>query len=114
MMGFKDNNERAQVEFISLEDLVPANHLVRKLDAAMDFSFIYDEVKDLYKPYGRESIDPVVLIKITFIQYIFGIPSMRRTIEEIEVNVAYRWFLGYGMNEKIPHFSTFGKNDFFI
>ena len=110
MMGFKDNNERAQVEFISLEDLVPANHLVRKLDAAMDFSFIYDEVKDLYKPYGRESIDPVVLIKITFIQYIFGIPSMRRTIEEIEVNFAYRWFLGYGMNEKIPHFSTFGKN----
>lgn len=110
MMGIKDNNERSQVEFISLEDLVPANHLVRKLDAAMDFSFIYDVVQDLYKPYGRESIDPVVLVKITFIQYIFGIPSMRRTIEEIEVNFAYRWFLGYGMNEKIPHFSTFGKN----
>ncbi len=110
MMGKKDNNERTQIEFISLEDLVPPNHLVRKLDAALDFSFIYDCVKDLYKPYGRESIDPVVLVKITFIQYIFGIPSMRKTIEEIEVNFAYRWFLGYGMHEAIPHFSTFGKN----
>lgn len=110
MMGQKDNSGRTQIEFISLEDLVPKNHLVRKIDAAMDFSFIYDEVRDLYKPYGRESIDPVVLIKITFIQYIFGIRSMRKTIEEIEVNFAYRWFLGYGMHEQIPHFSTFGKN----
>lgn len=110
MMGMKDSNERNQMTFISLEDLVPENHLVRKLDAAIDFSFIYEIVKDLYKPYGRESIDPVVLVKITFIQYVFGIPSMRKTIEEIEVNFAYRWFLGYGINESIPHFSTFGKN----
>lgn len=110
MMGIHNKNERDQMEFISLEALVPKNHLVRKIDAAMDFSFIYDKVQDLYKPYGRESIDPVVLIKIPLIQYLFGIPSMRRTIEEIEVNFAYRWFLGYGINEKIPHFSTFGKN----
>ena len=110
MMGRKDNEERKQTVIISLEDLVPPNHLVRKIDAAMDFSFIYDEVKDLYKTYGRESIDPVVLVKIMFIQYLFGIRSMRKTIEEIEVNFAYRWFLGYGMYETIPHFSTFGKN----
>lgn len=110
MMGKKDNRERNQLEVVSLEDLVPKNHLVRKLDAALDFHFIYDVVKDLYKPFGRESIDPVVLVKIVFIQYIFGIPSMRKTIEEIEVNFAYRWFLGYGIHEPIPHFSTFGKN----
>lgn len=110
MMGKKDKQERNQLQVVSLEDLVPKNHLVRKLDAAMDFNFIYDIVKDLYKPYGRESIDPVVLVKIVFIQYIFGIPSMRKTIEEIEVNFAYRWFLGYGIYESIPHFSTFGKN----
>lgn len=110
MMGIHNKNERDQMELISLESLVPKNHLVRKIDAAMDFSFIYDKVQDLYKPYGRESIAPVVLIKIPLIQYLFGIPSMRRTIEEIEVNFAYRWFLGYGINEKIPHFSTFGKN----
>lgn len=110
MMGKKDNAERTQMEIASLEDLVPRNHLVRKLDEAIDMSFIYEEVKDLYSDFGRESIDPVVLIKIAMIQYIFGIPSMRKTIREIEVNFAYRWYLGYGMHEEIPHFSTFGKN----
>lgn len=109
MMGKKDNAERTQMEIASLEDLVPRNHLVRKLDEAIDMSFIYEEVKDLYSDFGRESIDPVVLIKIAMIQYIFGIPSMRKTIREIEVNFAYRWYLGYGMHEEIPHFSTFGK-----
>ena len=110
MMGKKDNAERTQMEIASLEDLVPGNHLVRKLDEAIDMRFIYEEVKDLYSDFGRESIDPVVLIKIAMIQYIFGIPSMRKTIREIEVNFAYRWYLGYGMHEEIPHFSTFGKN----
>ncbi|WP_197273411.1 transposase [Exiguobacterium acetylicum] len=55
------------------------------------------------------SIDPVLLIKIALLHYIFGIPSMRRTIKEIETNVAYRWFLGLGQDEKVPHFPTFGK-----
>lgn len=110
MMGKKDSIDRSQIELISLDVLVPKNHLVRKLDTALDLSFIYEEVKDLYKPYGRESIDPVVLIKIVMIQYLFGIRSMRQTIKDIEVNFAYRWYLGYGMHEGIPHFSTFGKN----
>ncbi|MFC5542254.1 transposase, partial [Ureibacillus suwonensis] len=78
---------------------------------AIDFDFIYDLVKDTYcLDNGRPSIDPVVLIKMVFVQYLFGIRSMRQTIKEIETNVAYRWFLGYGFTEKIPHFSTFGKN----
>lgn len=110
MMGKKDYSERSQMEIASLDGLVPKNHLVRKIEDAMDFHFIYDEVKDLYSDFGRESIDPVVLVKITMIQYIFGIPSMRQTIRETQVNIAYRWFLGYGMHEAIPHFSTFGKN----
>lgn len=110
MMGKKDKIDRSQMEIMSLEELVPKNHLVRKIDLAINLDFIYDEVKDLYKPYGRESIDPVVLIKIVMIQYIFGIRSMRQTLKEIEVNFAYRWYLGYGMHEVLPHFSTFGKN----
>ena len=77
-MGRKENLDRSQLEVICLEDLVPANHLVRKLDEAIDFSFIYDLVEDLYKPYGRESIDPVVLIKIVLIQYTFGIRSIEK------------------------------------
>ena len=110
MMGVKKKADRNQIELLSIDDLVPKNHLVRKLDAAINLDFIYDEVKDLYKPYGRESIDPVVLIKIVMIQYIFGIRSMRQTLKEIEVNFAYRWYIGYNMHEQLPHFSTFSKN----
>src|SRR3954468_10320469 len=102
---------RDQIEMIALERLVPANHLVRKVEAAIDFSFIYSLVQDMYSTErGRPSIDPVVLIKMVFIQYTFGIRSMRQTIEEIKTNMAYRWFLGYGFYDTVPHFSTFGKN----
>lgn len=110
MLTKRDTKKRSQMEFTSLEHLVPQDHILRKIDQAMDFSFIYDEVKSLYSSSGRPSIDPVVLVKIILIQHLFGIPSMRQTIKEIEVNLAYRWFLGYGMLEKIPHFSTFNKN----
>ena len=57
---------------------------------------------------GRPSIDPVVLIKLPVIQYMFGLRSMRQTIWEAEVNNAYRWFLGLDIQDRIPHFSTFG------
>lgn len=110
MMGKKTIEGRDQMSMISLDDLVPKDHLLRKIDMLFSFDFIYDEVKNLYSPVGKESIDPVVLFKICFIQYLFGIRSMRRTIEDINCNVAYRWFLGYNFNEAIPHFSTFGKN----
>ena len=99
------------MEIVSIDQLVPEDHLVRKIDACIDFNFIYDLVKDKYSTKtGRPSIDPVVLFKIVFIKYIFGIKSMRQTITEIETNMAYRWFLGYGFNDNIPHFTTFGKN----
>lgn len=110
MMGKRDTRERHQMQMMSLDDLVPKEHIIRKIDKAIDLSFIYDKVKGLYSRYGKESIDPVVLIKIVMIQYIFGIRSMRQTIKEINVNIAYRWYLGYGLTEPIPHFSTFGKN----
>ncbi len=96
---------------LTIEELVPNNHILREIDQAISFDFIYDLVKDLYcADNGRPSIDPVVLFKIIFIKFLFGIRSIRQTIREIEVNMAYRWFLGYGMTEKIPHFTTFGKN----
>ena len=99
------------MQIVSLEQLVPADHLLRKIDAAVDFDFIYDLVEERYSTEtGRPSIDPVTLIKIPIIQYMFGIKSMRQTIKEIEVNVAYRWFLGLGFHDPVPHFSTFGKN----
>jgi len=102
---------RYQLTVVSLDELVPQDHLVRKIENAIDFSFIYELVEDRYCPdNGRPSIDPVVLIKMVLIQYLFGIRSMRQTIKEIETNLAYRWFLGYDLTQPIPHFTTFGKN----
>ncbi|MCK1981964.1 MULTISPECIES: IS1182 family transposase [Peribacillus] len=110
MLSKHNSIQRDQLEMITLDQLVPANHLVRKMEASIDFTFIYDLVIDMYSEVGRPSIDPVILVKLTFIQYTFGIRSMRKTIEEVETNMAYRWFLGYGFHDKVPHFSTFGKN----
>ena len=72
---------RNQVAFYALEELVPQDHLLRKIDKHIDFSFIYDLVEEVYcQNNGRQSIDPVTLIKIPIIQYLYGIPSMRQTI----------------------------------
>ena len=111
MITEQNEKARKQIEFVCTDDLVPQDHLLRIIDKAIDWSFIYDLVRDKYSPdQGRPSIDPVTLIKIPFIQYLYGIKSMRQTIKEIEVNVAFRWFLGLELYDKVPHFSTFGKN----
>lgn len=111
MMTQNADKKREQLQIYCMDDLVPQDHLLRLIDKAIDWSFIYDLVQDKYAPnQGRPSMDPVMLIKIPFVQYLYGIRSMRQTIKEIEVNVAYRWFLGLDMLDKVPHFSTFGKN----
>ncbi|MDF9867857.1 transposase, partial [Bacilli bacterium PM5-3] len=94
----------------TLDELVPQDHLVRKLENCIDFTFIYPKVESLYSDLGRPSIDPVVLFKMMFINIIFGINSMRRTCKEVEVNMAYRWFLGLTVYEKIPNYSTWSQN----
>ena len=111
MMTQNADKKREQSQMFCMDDLVPENHLLRLIDKAIDWTFIYELVEDKYSPdFGRPSMDPVTLIKIPFIQYLYGIRSMRQTIKEIEVNVAYRWFLGLDMLDPVPHFSTFGKN----
>lgn len=111
MMTLENEKSRKQMQIVSIDELVPQNHLLRIIDKAIDWSFIYDLVKDKYSSEtGRPSIDPVTLIKIPLIQYLYGIKSMRQTIKDIEVNMAYRWFLGLEFYDSVPHFSTFGKN----
>ena len=111
MMTQNADKKREQIQMFCMDDLVPKDHLLRLIDRAIDWSFIYDLVEEKYSSdNGRPSIDPVVLIKIPLIQYLYGIKSMRQTMKEIEVNVAYRWFLGLEMYDPVPHFSTFGKN----
>ena len=111
MMTQNADKKREQLQVFCMDDMVPKDHLLRIIDKAIDWNFIYDLVADKYSSdNGRPSMDPVMLIKIPFIQYLYGIKSMRQTVKEIEVNVAYRWFLGLEMQDKVPHFSTFGKN----
>ena len=111
MMTKNTNKKREQMMMFSMDDMVPQNHMLRLIDKAINWNFIYDLVEEKYCPdNGRPSMDPVMLIKIPFIQYLYGIKSMRQTMKEIEVNVAYRWFLGLDMLDPVPHFSTFGKN----
>ena len=94
----------------TIDELVPADHMVRKLEASIDWCFICPLVENLYSRFGRAGIDPVVLFKMIFINIIFGINSMRRTCREIEVNLAYRWFLGLSIKEKVPNYSTWSQN----
>ncbi|WP_103415280.1 IS1182 family transposase [Vibrio hyugaensis] len=103
--------QQYEFEMVTMEQLVPKDHLVRKIDKAIDFEFIRDQVAHLYcQDNGRPPVDPVRLFKIIFIGYLFGIKSERQLVKEIEVNVAYRWFLRMSLTEKVIHASTLSQN----
>lgn len=102
---------QSELELICIEELVPASHLLRKIDRTIDFSFIYGKVEHLYCAHnGRPPVDPVMLFKMLFIGYLFGIRSERRLEQEIKVNTAYRWFLGLGLRGRVPDHSTISRN----
>lgn len=103
--------QQYELEMVAIDQLVPQDHLVRLIDLAIDFEFIRDEVSHLYcANNGRPAVDPVRFFKILFLGYLFGVPSERRLIKEIQVNVAYRWFLGMGLTEDVIHHSTLSQN----
>lgn len=105
------DNKQTGMEFVCIEELVPKDHLLRKIDRAIDFDFIRDKVKELYcADNGRPAVDPVVLFKMLFLGYLYGVRSERQLVRDIQVNVAYRWFIGYGLTDKIPDASTFSQN----
>ena len=107
----KIENIQSEMILYTLDELVPKDSLYRKIDECIDFTFIYDEVKDLYcTTNGRMSIDPVVLFKIVFIEALDGLKSMRKTCEKIKVDLEYRWFLGIPLGKSTPHYSTFSQN----
>jgi transposase len=105
------NNTQNEVEFVSIEDLVPQDHLLRKIDKYIDFSFIIEKVKPYYcEDNGRPSLDPLVLFKMMFIGYFFGIRSERQLEKEVQLNVAYRWFLGLRLTDPVPDHTTISWN----
>jgi transposase len=98
-------------EFVCIDELVPQEHFLRKVDKYIDFSFIYERVKEYYcLDNGRPALDPVFLFKMLFIGYFYGIRSERQLEKEINGNIYYRWFLGLGLKDKVPDHSTISFN----
>lgn len=107
MMGRQSRQIGMQI--IDIEMMIPQGHLLKKIDKVMDFDFIYEELAPYYPANGRPSVDPVSMFKMLLVGYLYGIKSERRLVEEIELNIAYRWFCGFELWDTIPDHSTFSK-----
>jgi transposase len=108
MLGQKEKQFTARV--VSLEQLVPPDNFYRQLEAKLDLSFVYDLVKGCYaSSTGRPSIDPVVFFKLQLIMFFEGIRSERQLMELVNLNLAYRWYIGYDLDEPVPDHSSLSK-----
>lgn len=99
-----------KLHMITIEDLVPEDHFLRKLEAALDLSFVYEETMPLYsRKYGRPPIDPVVMVKYLLVGFLYGIASERQIEQRIQTDVALRWYLGLDLFEQVPDHSTISQ-----
>ena len=108
MLRKKDKNNKLFYNF-NLDDYVPKDHLLRLVNDCISFDFVRDRVSHLYSHTGQPAIDPVVLIKMLLIGYFYRIKSERQLEKEIQVNLAYRWFINYDIDEEIPDHSTISQ-----
>ena len=91
MMGRREDGQGQFLYEFNLDEVVPPDHLVRKIDAVLDLGWVHKELAPYYS--GRPSIDPVLMIRMLIVGYVFAIRSERRICAEVQVNLAYRWFL---------------------
>lgn len=99
-----------KLHMVTIEDLVPADHLLRKLESVLDLSFVYDETVQLYShKYGRPPIDPVMLVKYLLVGFLYGIPSERQIEQRIQTDIALRWYLGLDLFDRVPDHSTISQ-----
>lgn len=110
MMGERRVDQAALFYTFSLEDHVPANHLLRSIDRFVELEGLRAHLAPFYSAMGRPSIDPELLIRMLLVGYCFGIRSERRLCEEVHLNLAYRWFCRLGLDGAVPDHSTFSKN----
>lgn len=108
MMGKQSG--QIQMVILDIDSMIPEDHLLRRIKNCVNFDFIYEKAAPYYSPVGRKSIDPVVLIKMPLIGYLYGIKSERRLEEEVSLNLAYRWFCGIDLMHRVPDHSTFSQN----
>lgn len=110
MMGRLEPGQERLFYNFRLEDQIPANHLVRKLEALLDFEPIREALGPFYSETGRPSVDPELMIRMLLIGYCYSIRSERKLCEEVQFNLAYKWFCGLGLEAPVPDHSTFSKN----
>lgn len=107
----KKQNKQQAMQVVILEQLIPEDHLLRQIDRYIDFSFIRRLCEPLYcANNGRPAIDPEILYRMLFVGYLYGIKSERRLEEEINYNLAYKWFCGLGLADKSPDATTISAN----
>lgn len=109
MMG---RRERGQGQFFyafDLDKVVPPDHLVRQIDGVLDLDWVHKELAPHYSHTGRPSIDPVLMIRMLIVGYVFALRSERRLCSEVQVNLAYRWFCMLGIEDGIPDHSVFSR-----
>lgn len=109
MMG-RLNQDQGQLFYsFNLEEVVPGDHQVRGIAAVLDLSWLHGELSPHYSSTGRPSIDPALIIRMLILGYIFAIRSERALCREVQVNLAYRWFCGLGLEDKVPDHSAFTR-----
>ena len=109
MMGRQNNDQGPLFYEFCLDEAVPDDHLVRRIDAVLDLSWVHAELAPHYPTLGRPSVDPVLMIRMLIIGYVFGLRSERLLCREVQVNLAYRWFCKLGIEHKIPDHSAFSR-----
>jgi transposase len=110
MQTKRERNQEQMMLLPPLESFIPPDHYLRKLNRVLDLSFVHEAVEDLYcQDNGRPSIDPEVVIRLFLIQAMDGIPHVRELMRQVQVNLAYRWFIGYSLDESLPDHSTLSR-----
>src|SRR6476620_4102460 len=107
MMGRLNHDQGEFFYSFRLDDAVPDDHPVRAIAAVLDLSWVHAELAPFYSKIGRPSIDPVLMIRMLLVGYVFAIRSERRLCSEVQVNLAYRWFCQLGIEDRIPDHSVF-------
>jgi transposase len=108
-MGRRIQDQAQLFYSFDLDAVVPDDHLVRKIAAVLDLSWVHAELAPHYSAIGRPSIDPVLMIRMLIIGYVFAIRSERALCREVQVNLAYRWFCGLSIEDKLPDHSAFSR-----
>src|ERR1700687_5084773 len=109
MVGRVEQDQGQLFDAFCLEEVVPDDHQVRAIASVLDLSWVYGELSPHYPALGRPSIDPVLMIRMLILGYAFGLRSERLLCREVKVNLAYRWFCGLSIEDKIPDHSAFSR-----